>query len=165
MLAGNDTTTYTYNASTVVQHSSGSGTSITYTLNSSGFRQSDNLGDTWAYNSAGYMIKATTVASNRTTTYTYNSLNQMATQVAASPGDTTTYTYAYSSNPIGKAGSSWSQGQSTGDLFSSYVQTENGHVTTVTATYITNSQNVLTQSTITSSASPTTPVVTYFVYY
>jgi hypothetical protein len=162
-LLGIDTVTYTYNATTVVQYMSATGVSVTYTLNSQGYKQSDNLGDSWTYNTAGYMIGA--VVGTSTKTYAYNGLNQLITQTSVTGGVTNTYSYTYASNPIGKAGSSWSQGQSTGDLPDSEVEVQSGVTTTLTYTYQANSQGALTAETVTSSATGSSPVYTYFIYY
>jgi hypothetical protein len=161
-LVGQDTTTYTFGTNSVIQYSSASQANITYTLNSWGFKQSDNLGDSWVYNSNGYLIQANRSVVGDTIIYAYNSLNQLQSETYSSGN---TYTFTYPSNPIGKAGSSWSQGQSTGDLFSTDIEYQNGTITTLTATYVVNGQGVLTQSTITSSGGGSSPVITYFAYY
>jgi YD repeat-containing protein len=160
---GVDSIIYTYGASTIQQYMSVSQATITYTLNSWGFKQSDNLGDSWTYNSNGYMVQS--VQGAATTTYTYNGLNQLVTQTQVNGSITNTYTYTYASNPIGHAGSSWDVGKSTGDQFATDVEDENGTTTTLTATYVLNSQGQLGQSTIVSTAVGSSPVVTYFYYY
>jgi YD repeat-containing protein len=163
-LFGIDTTTYTFGTGSVMQYSSTTGVTVTYTLNSLGFRSSDNLGDTWTYNTAGYMTQSTQAAAGSTTTYTYNSSNQLTMETAVSNSGTNTYTFTYATNPIGKAGSSWSQGQSTGDQFATDVEVQNGTTTTLTATYTLNAQGQLGETSIVSSGSAS-PVVTYFIYY
>ena len=162
---GADTTTYTFGTNSVAQYSSVTGTTITYTLNSSGFRTSDNLGDTWSYNGSGYLTQSFTASTATTTTYTYNASNELATKVATSSSGTNTYTFGYTGSPAAHAGSSWQQGQSAGALFTSDVEVQGGVTTTLTATYTVNAQNVLTESVVTSSASGSAPVYTYYYYY
>ncbi len=162
---GIDTTTYTFGTNSVIQYSSATQTSVTYTLNSQGFKASDNLGDSWAYNSAGYLTQGIQASTGTTTTYTYNSSNELTGESAVSGSGTKTYNFTYSSNPIGHAGSSWNQGQSTGDLFDTEIEVIGGITTTLTANYITNGQGQLTQSTVQSNAPGSNPVVTYYIYY
>ena len=162
---GADTTTYTFGTNSVAQYSSVTGTTITYTLNSSGFRTSDNLGDTWSYNSSGYLKKSVTASTGTTTTYTYNASNELVTKVATSSSGTNTYTFGYAGSPTAHAGSSWQQGQSAGALFTRDVEVQSGVTTTLTATYTVNGQNVLTESTVTSTATGSAPVYTYYYYY
>lgn len=160
--AVSSTTTYAYYTDSVVMVTSG--VSITYHLNSAGAKTSDNLGDTWTYNSNGYLSSELT-ASGYTTTYTYNSLNQLATQTNVAAGVTTTDTYSYSSNPIGTASTTWQMGKSTGALPATDINVKNGVTTTTTYTYVLNAQNKLGTETVTSSAAGTSPVITYFAYY
>jgi hypothetical protein len=161
-VTSSNTITYTYSTTTVVQTSSLTG-SVTYNLNSMGYRVSDNNGDSWAYNSNGYLIKSTT--SVDTTTYTYNALNQLATQTQSEAGGNTIMdTYTYSANPISQQGASWSTGESTGALWTTDVNVKNGDTTTLTFAYTTNNQGQLTGETVTSSASGTLDM-TYFTYY
>jgi len=162
---GNDSTTYTFGTNSVIQYSSATQTSVTYSLNSQGFKQSDNLGDSWAYNSAGYLTQGVQASSGATTTYTYNSANELTQETAVSASGTKTYSFTYAGNPIGHAGSSWSQGQSTGDLFATEIENVGGVETTLTANYLTNGQGQLTQSTISSNAANSYPVVTFYIYY
>jgi hypothetical protein len=134
-------------------------------LNSSGFKQSDNLGDSWTYNAAGYMTQAISASAGSTTTYAYNGLNQLITQTAVYGSHTNTYTYTYAANAIGTAGSYWSTGKSSGALFSTDTEVQSGVTTTLSATYTVDSQNRLSQSTITSTAAGSSPVITTYIYY
>jgi YD repeat-containing protein len=157
-------TTYAYYTDSIVQDEVTAGFSVTYFLNNWGFRGSDNLGDNWVYNSNGYLTSKAT-AGGSTTSYTYNGLNQLATQTNVAAGTTTTDTYTYASNPIGTAGTSWQMGKSTGAQPQTDVQVKNSVTTTFTYTYLTDSQGRLSQETVTSSATGSSPVVTYFAYY
>src|ERR1017187_1994060 len=86
--AGSNTTTYAYYTDSVILDEVSLSYSVTYYLNSQGYRTSDNLGDTYTYNSNGYLTSKTTLTSS--TTYTYNPLNQLATQTNVASGTTTT---------------------------------------------------------------------------
>jgi hypothetical protein len=163
MLAAPDTITYTYTATTVVQNDALNG-STTYTLNGAGYRVSDNTGDSWTYNSSGYLTQS--IFSGNNTSYTYNSLNQLATQTQLQLGGAAvTDTFTYPANPVIQQGPTWSTGKSTGDLYTTDVTVQNGYPTTSTFTYTTNSQGKLTEATETSGTSGTVISTTYYTYY
>jgi hypothetical protein len=168
VIIGGDTTIYSYSTGTVTMSNSILGV-ITYTLNAQGFRTSDNLGDTWAYNAAGYQVSSTQQASGTSVTYKYNTQNQLDSQISVSASGTNIYTYTYFSTNSAAAGSSWQTGQSAGFFVSGEVENQSGTVTTVdfTATFYEQSSNTWRLTTeeayYTPASSP--PVSTSFIYY
>ena len=175
-VSGSDTITYSYFADSIIQNMSGLWfNSITYYLNSNGYRTSDNSGNTWTYNSNGFLISSSSVVSGShtfNTSYTYNSSNQLATKTKTEIlfGVTTTIgtdTYSYTDNAINSpaADDSWQTGKSEGALCSTDVNVKAGVTTTVTNTYVTDSQNRLSKATTVSSAAGSSPLVIYYAYY
>lgn len=169
-ILGSDTTTYSYFADSIIQNIAGN--IAIYYLNSNGYRASDNLGDTWTYNSNGYLISSLSVvlgSNTVNTSYTYNSSDQVATktttEIVLGVTTTDTDTYSYSNDTINSPSSNWGTGKSGGAFWSTDVNVKAGVTTTLTNTYVTDSQNRLSKTTTVSSAAGSPPIVTYYAYY